>query len=64
MYTAFWRLCREHVILECLNEYLELLITKRRVPGNLAPLQILCSNLGSPRAGHDGFHLGLLGPPK
>ena len=49
MDTALWKLRREHGILEHLIEYPALLTTQRRVPGNLPPLQSLCSNFRLPQ---------------
>lgn len=49
MYTVFWKLSREHGILEHLIGCPELLTTQRRVPGNLPPLQSLCSNFRLPQ---------------
>lgn len=47
MYTALWKLRREHGILEHLIECPELLTTKRRVPGHLPPMTKLVLRLQS-----------------
>lgn len=39
-------------------------MTKRRVPGHLPHDKACAETLVSPRAGHDHFHLGVVGPPK